>query len=279
MNAPATNPGIGAGDYVDSGTDRLLGRIDGDIGWLIFNSPARHNAVSLDMWAGISTVLAEFGKNDAVRAVIVTGAGGKSFVSGADLTEFGAKRDTPEANAAYSKVSGSARRDLAQFSKPVIAMIDGYCIGGGLVVALGCDVRIASTRSVFGIPAAKLGLGYGLGGVVELVQLVGPGAAKDILFSARHLNAEEALRIGIISQIFDTSDLATAVTEYARTIAGNAPMTVHAAKLAVAEAVKAKAERDSETVDAAVQACFGSADYREGRAAFAEKRRPRFQGK
>lgn len=272
------DPGIGSGEFIDSGTERLLGRVDGDIGWMIFNSPAKHNAVSLDMWAGITAVLAQFAANEAVRAVIVTGAGGKAFVSGADLSEFGAKRDTPEANAAYSTVSGKARRDLTAFPKPLIAMIDGYCIGGGLVVALGCDVRIASSKSVFGIPAAKLGLGYGLGGVVDLVQLVGPGAAKDILFSARQLPAEEALRVGLISQVVDTAELTAHVADYARKIAGNAPMTVRAAKLAVNEAVKALAERDSETVNAAVQACFDSADYREGRAAFAEKRRPDFRG-
>lgn len=272
------DPAIGSGEFIDSGTNRLLGRVDGDIGWMIFNSPAKHNAVSLDMWAGITAVLAQFAANEAVRAVIVTGAGGKAFVSGADLSEFGAKRDTPEANAAYSTVSGKARRDLTAFPKPLIAMIDGYCIGGGLVVALGCDVRIASSKSVFGIPAAKLGLGYGLGGVVDLVQLVGPGAAKDILFSARQLPAEEALRVGLISQVVDTAELTAHVADYARKIAGNAPMTVRAAKLAVNEAVKALAERDSETVNAAVQACFDSADYREGRAAFAEKRRPDFRG-
>lgn len=277
MSAPANDPGIGAGDYIDSGTERLLGRIDGAIGWMIFNSPAKHNAVSLDMWAGMSTVLDAFAANNEVRAVIVTGAGGKAFVSGADLSEFGAKRDSAEANAAYTKVSRKARADLANFGKPVIAMIDGYCIGGGLVVALGCDVRIASARSVFGIPAAKLGLGYGLGGVVELVQLVGPGAAKDMLMSARQLPAEEALRIGLISQVAD-GDLIGHTLAYAQMVAGNAPMTVHAAKLAVREAVKALAERDSATVDAAVQACFDSADYREGRAAFAQKRRPVFRG-
>lgn len=270
------NPGIGAGAFIESGTDRLIGRIDGDIGWMIFNNPAKHNAVSLDMWAGISTVIGAFAADQAVRAVIVTGAGGKAFVAGADLSEFGAKRDTAEANAAYTAVSRKARHDLTAFPKPLIAMIDGYCIGGGLVVALGCDVRIASAKSVFGIPAAKLGLGYGLGGVIELVQLIGPGAASDILFSARQLAADEALRVGLINQIADT-DLATFTTAYAKAIAGNAPMTVRAAKLAIAEAVKALAERDSEKVDAAVQACFDSSDYREGRAAFAEKRRPVFR--
>jgi enoyl-CoA hydratase/carnithine racemase len=277
MSSPATDPGIGAGEFIATGTERLLGRVDGAIGWMIFNSPAKHNAVSLDMWAGISAALAAFAANDAVRVVIVTGAGGKAFVSGADLSEFGAKRDSAEANEAYTRVSRKARQDLTRFAKPLIAMIDGYCIGGGLVVALGCDVRIASSRSVFGIPAAKLGLGYGLGGVVDLVQLIGPGAAKDMLFSARQLSAEEALRIGLISQVAD-GDLTAHVIDYARTVAANAPMTVRAAKLAVNEAVKALAERDVAAVDAAVQACFDSADYREGRAAFAEKRRPDFRG-
>jgi enoyl-CoA hydratase/carnithine racemase len=277
MSSPACDPGIGAGEFIATETERLLGRVDGAIGWMIFNSPAKHNAVSLDMWAGISAALAAFAANDAVRVVIVTGAGGKAFVSGADLSEFGAKRDSAEANEAYTRVSRKARQDLTRFAKPLIAMIDGYCIGGGLVVALGCDVRIASSRSVFGIPAAKLGLGYGLGGVVDLVQLIGPGAAKDMLFSARQLSAEEALRIGLISQVAD-GDLTAHVIDYARTVAANAPMTVRAAKLAVNEAVKALAERDVAAVDAAVQACFDSADYREGRAAFAEKRGPDFRG-
>jgi len=271
------DPGVGSGHFIDSGTERLLGRVDGEIGWMIFNNPAKHNAVSLDMWAGMSTVLAAFAADNSIRSVIVAGAGGKAFVAGADLSEFGAKRNTAEANASYSAVSGKARRDLASLTKPVIAMIDGYCIGGGLVVALGCDVRIASERSVFGIPAAKLGLGYGFGGVVELVQLVGPGAAKDMLFSARQIPADEARIMGLVNQVVADAGLGDATTAYARTIAANAPMTVRAAKLAVNEAVKAPAERDPGSVDAAVQACFASADYREGRAAFAAKRRPVFR--
>lgn len=269
---------IGKGNFIHSGTEKLLGRAEGGVGWLIFNNPAKHNAVSLEMWAGISTVLAAFAADPEIRAVIVTGAGGKAFVSGADLSEFGAKRDTPEANAAYTKVSGQARRDLVDFPKPMIAMIDGYCIGGGLVVALACDVRIASETSLFGIPAARLGLGYGLGGVIDLVRLVGPGAAKDMLLSARQLVAEEALRIGLVSQVVPTADLVETATGYAATIAANAPLTVRAAKLAVGEAVKAPADRDVDAVTAAVEACFASADYREGRAAFAERRQAVFSG-
>lgn len=270
---------IGKGNFIHSGTEKLLGRAKGGVGWLIFNNPAKHNAVSLEMWAGISTVLAAFAADPEIRAVIVAGAGGNAFVSGADLSEFGAKRDTPEANAAYTKVSGQARRDLVDFPKPMIAMIDGYCIGGGLVVALACDVRIASDTSLFGIPAARLGLGYGLGGVIDLVRLVGPGAAKDMLLSARQLVAEEALRIGLVSQVVPTADLVETATGYAATIAANAPLTVRAAKLAVGEAVKAPADRDVDAVTAAVEACFASADYREGRAAFAERRQAVFSGK
>lgn len=269
---------IGKGNFIHSGTGKLLGRAEGGVGWLIFNNPAKHNAVSLEMWAGISAVLAAFAADPEIRAVIVTGAGGKAFVSGADLSEFGAKRDTPEANAAYTKVSGQARRDLADFPKPMVAMIDGYCIGGGLVVALACDVRIASDTSLFGIPAARLGLGYGLGGVIDLVRLVGPGAAKDMLLSARQLAAGEALRIGLVSLVVPTADLVETVNGYAATIATNAPLTVRAAKLAVGEAVKAPADRDVEAVTAAVEACFASADYREGRAAFAERRQAVFSG-
>lgn len=270
---------IGGGAFVDTGSERLIGRIDGAIGWIVFNNPARHNAVSLDMWAALDRVLGVFATEPEVRVVILTGAGGKAFVSGADLTEFGAKRDNPEDNEIYTAVSGKARRALTDFTKPLVAMIDGYCIGGGLVIALGCDVRIASDRSRFGIPAAKLGLGYGLGGVVDLVDLVGPGAAKDILFSARTLSADEALRIGLVSQVTDPAKLASVVEDYASTIARNAPLTVQAAKLAVAAALQTPADRNSDAVAAAVKDCFQSADYREGRAAFAEKRAPRFRGR
>lgn len=264
---------------VESGTDHLRGYKDGAVGWMIFNNPSRHNAVSLAMWAGISRVLAAFGADESVRAVIVTGAGGKAFVSGADLSEFGALRDTAEANEAYTAVSRTARRDQTQFKKPLIAMIDGYCIGGGLVVALGCDVRIASENSVFGIPAAKLGLGYALGGVVQLVDIVGPAVASDMLLSARNLSAEEALRVGLVSRLAPRDTLRSLVGDYAVTIAANAPMTVRTAKQSIAEAVKARADRDVSKIEVAVKACFDSEDYREGRAAFAEKRPPRFKGK
>lgn len=272
------DPGIGSGEFIDTGTDHLVGRVDGAIGWIIFNNPARHNAVSLAMWAGLERALEQLDADASVRVVIVTGAGGKAFVSGADLTEFGARRDSPEANAAYSSVSGKARRALSNSAKPTVAMIDGYCIGGGLVVALGCDVRIASTRSQFGIPAAKLGLGYGLGGVIELVDLVGPGVARDMLYSARLLRCDEALRVGLVSQLVDSDNLAAHTIDYAGKIAGNAPLTVHAAKLAVAASLKAPADRDDTAVDRAVKACFNSEDYGEGRAAFAAKRAPQFRG-
>jgi enoyl-CoA hydratase/carnithine racemase len=261
------------------GTERLTGRKDGAIGWMTFNNPLRRNAVSVDMWQAIPEVLAEFEADPDIRVIVFTGAGDKAFVSGADISQFAEQRADREANEIYSTHSANANRAMVRLSKPSIAMIRGYCIGGGMAVALTCDMRICSEDGRFGIPAARLGLGYGFDGIKTLADLVGPSYAKEILFTARQFDAHEALRIGLVNKVVPAGELEAAVRDYAAMIGQNAPLTVKAAKMAVREAMKDPDRRQLDEVGKAVDACFQSDDYAEGRKAFMEKRRPVFQGR
>jgi enoyl-CoA hydratase len=264
---------------IDTGTERLIARREGHIGWIIFNNPLRRNAVSLDMWAGVPIAVEAFRADPDIHVVIVTGAGDQAFISGADISQFEAERASPEANARYGEVSGAAHAALGRLEVPLIAMIQGFCIGGGLAVALACDLRICGEGARFAIPAARLGLGYEYPGIERLVGVVGPAVAKEILFTARHFDADEARAAGLVNHVVPVLELESAVRAQAEMIAANAPLTVRASKLAVNEALKDPARRDLAKVDAAVQACFASEDYKEGRQAFMEKRRPRFEGR
>jgi enoyl-CoA hydratase/carnithine racemase len=259
-------------------TQRMQATVDNGIGWMIFNNPARHNALSLEMWQGISDILAAFSEEERVRVVIMRGAGGKAFVSGADISEFDRERSNAEQKAAYGKIAGSANRWLATLSKPLIALIEGYCIGGGLATALAADVRFATPDSRFGIPAAKLGLGYDYGGLATLARIVGPSRARDIMFSARLLQADEAHAMGLVNFVVPREDIEQTCRDYAATIASNAPLTVMAAKAAVDAWERGGRPSDIEAVQQLVDKCFDSSDYREGRRAFSEKRTPRFTG-
>ncbi len=260
-------------------TTKIIAEVDGHIGWLTFNQPEKRNAMSIEMWQGLGDALEQFQADDAVRVVVMKGAGGKAFVSGADISEFDQHRASAEQKQAYGETTARGNRWLRKFDKPLVAMIQGFCIGGGLATALGADVRIATPGSVFGIPAARLGLGYDYGGLATLARLVGPSCARDILFSARFLDADEALRIGLINKIVDDADLESDVRAYVGLIARNAPMTIRAAKAALNEWERDSADRDLARVESLVNACFDSDDYAEGRRAFMEKRRPEFRGR
>jgi enoyl-CoA hydratase/carnithine racemase len=260
-------------------TDRMLAHSDGGTGWITFNNPARHNAISLEMWRGLAEALEQFADDDAVRSVVMQGAGEKAFVSGADISEFDSKRSSAAQKAQYGEVAALANRWLARFDKPIIGLIRGYCIGGGLATALAADVRFATPDSQFGIPAARLGLGYDYSGIAKLARVVGPSAARDILFSARFMDAEEALRIGLINFIVERSEVDAAVQAYADKIAGNAPLTLRAAKAALDAFERGSREADVAAVQIQVDACFDSEDYKEGRRAFREKRPPQFVGR
>ena len=260
-------------------TDKMLAEKDGAIGRIIFNNPARHNAVSLEMWQALAGIMDDFEADERIRVIVVTGAGGKAFVSGADISEFKEKRASEEAVAAYSKISEAARLRLQETLKPTIAMIRGYCIGGGVGTALACDLRIAADGSKFGIPAAKLGLGYGYDGIKRLIDLVGPAVAREIFFTARQFTADEALRMGLVNQVVPGERLDRYVNEYCEMIAANAPLTVRSVKMIVREAMKDPEKRDLALCRRVVEECFASADYVEGRTAFMEKRRPVFTGR
>jgi enoyl-CoA hydratase/carnithine racemase len=260
-------------------TSKMLAERDGPIGRLVFNNPARHNAVSLDMWEAVAQIIDDFERDDAIRVIVVSGAGGRAFVSGADISEFKERRASEDAAAAYAKISEGARLRLQETPKPTIAMIQGYCIGGGVATALACDLRIAAEGSKFGIPAAKLGLGYAYDGIKKLVDLVGPAYAREIFFTARQFTAEEALRMGLVNRVVAADTLEAVVSECCASIAGNAPLTVRAAKAAIREALKDESQRDLALCKRLVEECFASADYTEGRTAFMEKRRPVFYGR
>jgi enoyl-CoA hydratase/carnithine racemase len=261
-------------------TTKIVAKVIDGIGWLTINNPERRNAVSLEMWQGLGDATAEFEASPDVRVVVVHGAGGKSFAAGADISEFEKFRANAEQKEQYAKIAGRGQLGLAQLGKPLIAMIDGHCIGGGLALALSADVRFATASSRFGIPAAKLGLGYEYAGLAALARLVGPSTAKDMLFSARFLEADEALRVGLINFVVDDAALLEArVTEYAARIVANAPLTVHASKAAVRVFEGYSTDPAAAAIAELVDACFDSEDYKEGRRAFMEKRAPRFEGR
>ena len=264
---------------MDLQTDKMLTSNEDGIGWMTFNNPARRNATSLEMWQAIEVILTEFEADGSVRVVVMKGAGDKAFVSGADISEFKERRNNAEAAAEYTRISESARARLSNFPKPLIAMIKGYCLGGGLAVALAADMRFATEDSRFGVPAARLGIAYGFEGLRKLVSLVGPAKANEIMFTAQRIGAEEALQTGLINRIIPTGELEETVTDIATTISRNAPLSVNASKVTIKEILKDASERDMVRLDEITRTCFDSADYKEGREAFMEKREPVFVGR
>ena len=263
---------------VETGTDRLLIDISDGVATLTFNNPTKRNALSLDMRRALPHVLHVLQDDDDVRVVVLTGAGDKAFVSGADISEFAEQRTSVSDRADFDVLSAAIGKAWQALEKPVIAMIRGYCMGGGLLTALQADIRIASDDSRFGVPAARLGLGYGADGVEALVGAVGSAWAAEMLFSARQLSADEALRSGLVNRVVPAAELRPATLELARAITANAPLTVAACKVAIREMQHPPDRRDLMRVQSMVAACFESDDYREGQRAFAEKRVPRFEG-
>ena len=259
--------------------NKILSKKAGAVGHLVFNHPEKHNAFSLDMSIAAAEVMDDFLADDKIRVIVLSGAGGKSFVSGGDISKFEKDRATKEDIANYTKKGERFRTLLKGSAKPTIAMIRGYCLGGGMAIALNCDLRICTEESSFGIPAAKLGIGYAAERLGQLVDLVGPSAAKDILFTGRRVPAAEALRLGIVNYMLPSADLEAFVDNYAGTIAGNAPLSIVSAKRVIDEYVKDSEKRDTALCAKVVADCFASQDYVEGRRAFMEKRKPVFTGR
>ena len=260
-------------------TEKMLARRDGAIGHMVFNQPEKHNAVSLEMWEAAERIMRDFAADPEIRVLVLSGAGGKSFVAGADISEFDKQRGTAEAKAHYNARTRAVYRLVENFPKPTIAMIHGYCIGGGLNLACCCDLRLCSDKASFAMPAAKLALGYPFEAVQRLVNTVGIANARHLMFSAQRIDAEHALRIGLAQQVVALAELEGMVDEYAKGIAGNAPLTVQAMKFISTQVLADPDERDLAKCDEMVAACFASEDFKEGRRAFMEKRKPKFQGR
>ena len=260
-------------------TERVKTWLDGAALHIRFNNPAKHNALSLDMWEAIPALLGKAAADDNVRMVVFSGEGGKSFVSGADISQFEDLRAQKEAVKKYEVVAEEALQGIYHFEKPTLAWIKGYCIGGGLNVAISCDLRIASSDSTFSVPATRLGLGYRFSAMKNLTDLVGPGAAKDIFFTARRLDANEALRLGLVNRVAEPDGMQALLEEYTRAIGTGAPLTIKAGKRIIREVLKPDSEIDMDMCRRLILDCFESQDYAEGRRAFMEKRKPVFKGK
>jgi enoyl-CoA hydratase/carnithine racemase len=258
---------------------KILQSVSDGVGVITFNNPEKRNAMSLEMWEGFGSALIELRDNPKVRVVIMTGAGDKAFVSGADISQFEKTRHNAQASEEYSKRSAAQRALLADYPKPVIACIRGFCLGGGMQVAMSADIRFASDNSQFGIPAAKLGIAYGYDGLKHLLSLVGPSWARLLMFTGMRIHSSEASRIGLVDRVVPDAQLREATMEIARTISNNAPLAVKAAKITIAQVLKDPADRDMKAVKQIGTDCMDSEDFREGRRAFMEKRKPRFTGR
>lgn len=258
---------------------KMLAEIADGVGLITFNQPEKRNAMSVAMWQGLSEILERFAADDGVRTVVMRGAGTKAFVSGADISQFEQTRADGNAQLEYDRLTSAGRAGLAGFAKPVIAGIHGFCLGGGLGIAMQADLRIAGSSAQFGIPAAKLGIAYSYEMVTRLISLVGQAHARMIIYTGERLDAAEALRIGLVNRVVPDAELDDAVRQLAATISANAPLSLRATKLAVNAAIAPESKRDLAAVNAAVLACFDSADYREGRTAFMEKRKANWQGR
>jgi len=262
-----------------SDAPRIEARKEGAIGWLIFDNPARRNAVSVGMWESLPKALEDFAADPQVRVVVLAGAGDKAFVSGADISQFEAQRSGPETVQRYEEIAESAQARLQRFDKPTLAMIRGYCLGAGLNIASACDLRIAADDARIGIPAAKMGLGYRASSTKNLIDVAGAANAREILLTGRQFSAAEAKAMGLVHHVVPVSELQGFTENLCGELAANAPLTMRTAKRIIRELLRSPGEFDATQAKAWVRECFDSADYAEGRKAFMEKRKPVFTGR
>jgi enoyl-CoA hydratase len=257
---------------------KMISRKEDGIGWMIYDQQAKYNAVTYDMRRAIPGIMADFEADDDIRVAVIAGAGDKAFISGSDISQFGDKRSSEDARRMYDEASEQASAAMAAFSKPMIAMIHGYCLGAGVLTAMLCDFRIAADNAQFGAPPAKLGLGFGYGGVDGLTKLVGPAYAAEMLFTGGRYPADDALRMGLVNRVVPYDDLDETVRLIAGTIAANAPLTLKSVKTSIRNTQRDEGARDMAEVQSQIDACFASDDYKEGQKAFMEKRKPAFKG-
>ena len=273
--AAAREPAFAAGAI----TERIIAEKQGAVGWITFNNPTRRNAISVDMWEAIPTVLDRFESDPRIRVIVLSGSGDKAFVAGADISQFEHQRSSPRDVQYYENISEHAQLRLQFSDRPVIAMIRGFCLGAGVNLALASDLRLVATDARFGVRAARMGLGYRVSSTKNLVDAIGAANAREMLFTARQFSAEEAKAMGLAHHVVPPAALEALVLEYCATISANAPLTMRAAKRIIRELLKPPSDFDAAACDALITQCFESADYVEGRRAFMEKRKPAFNGK
>lgn len=259
-------------------TDKIQTRTEGAVRWLIFNQPEKHNALSMDMTVTALEAVEAFDRDDSLRVLVLAGAGDKAFVSGADISEFDKQRNDAESSAKYAGVTSRMFDAVYACTKPTIAVLNGYCFGGGVALAASCDLRYGSDDLLFSIPAARLGIGYRIPFTRRVMDLVGPAAAKEILYTARRYGAEEAAAMGFVNRVYPKAELFDAVAKIAAAIADNAPLSVRTAKATIAALLADPANRDLDACERLIDQCADSNDFAEGRKAFAEKRPPQFTG-
>lgn len=251
----------------------------GSVGYITFSNPNKMNAMTVQMWAGVPTAIEAFDRDPDVRVIVLAGAGEKAFISGADISQFEALRASQDSQEVYENAVTAAMNAPVQCSKPVIAKIRGFCFGGGLGMAAACDIRICSEEATFRMPAARLGLGYGHKGIKRFTDLIGLANATDIFVTARRFDSADALRMGFVSKVCTLADLDGVVDQYTKMISENAPLTVAASKYSIRQVCAAPEDQDIAGAVQMVEKCFASEDFKEGRAAFMEKRQAVFKGR